>query len=153
MKLRSIFSSFYYKLSMKLEKHSINALRVALAIIFIWFGGLKLLGESPAQELVIQTVYYFPSEFFVPFLGAWEIAIGIGLLIKKWIPFTIILLLLHMAGTFLPFLILPETCFVKFPFCPSLEGQYILKNLVIISGALTVGGKYNLEYYRNKLVK
>jgi len=50
-----------------------------------------------------------------------------------------------MIGTFLPMFILPETCFDAFPFCPSLEGQYIFKNLVLVAGALSVAGKYGVE--------
>ncbi|MCH9022119.1 MAG: hypothetical protein IID32_05085 [Planctomycetes bacterium] len=115
-------------------------LRISLAVIFIWFGVLKPLGMSPAEALVAKTVYWFPSEMIIPILGWWEVAIGIGLLFRKLIRVALLLLFLQMAGTFLPLVILPEVCFTNFPFALTLEGQYIIKNLILISAAIVVGG-------------
>ncbi len=139
------FNSFYFRLSTLTEKFGVDWLRIALAIVFIWFGFLKMIGMSPAHELVEKTIYWIPSKIFVPFLGGWEVAMGIGLLFKKLIPFTVVLMLFHMAGTFLPFFILTNVCFDSFPFCPSLVGQYIIKNLVLVTAALTVAGKYSVN--------
>ena len=140
---------YFLKFSKFLSEKGVDMIRIALAIVFIWFGGLKVIGMSPAQELVEKTIYWFPPAIFIPFLGGWEVAIGMGMLFKKLIPVTLILLLFHMAGTFLPLIILPDLCFDQVPWCPSMEGQYIIKNLVLISGALTVGGKYNMQQYKN----
>ena len=140
---------YFLKFSKFLSEKGVDMIRIALAIVFIWFGGLKVIGMSPAQELVEKTIYWFPPAIFIPFLGWWEVAIGMGMLFKKLIPVTLILLLFHMAGTFLPLIILPDLCFDQVPWCPSMEGQYIIKNLVLISGALTVGGKYNMQQYKN----
>ena len=79
----------------------------------------------------------------IPILGICEVLIGLGLLIKRLIPYTIPLLLMHMAATFFPVFILKTICFDAFPYCPTLAGQYIIKNLILISGALVVAGKYN----------
>jgi uncharacterized membrane protein YkgB len=145
--MKKIFNTLYYKFSSLVEKHSVCIMRVALAIVYIWFGVLKVFGMSPAGELVEKTVYWFKPELFIPILGICEIIIGIGLLIKRVIPITIVLLLLHMAVTFFPVFILQTDCFDIFPYCPSLVGQYIIKNLVLISGALIISGKYNEKYY------
>lgn len=151
--MKKIFNTLYYKFSSLVEKHSVCIMRVALAIVYIWFGALKVFGMSPAGELVEKTVYWFKPELFIPILGICEIIIGIGLLIKRFIPITIVLLLLHMAVTFFPVFILQTDCFDIFPYCPSLVGQYIIKNLVLISGALIISGKYNEKYYlESKLV-
>jgi uncharacterized membrane protein YkgB len=115
-------------------------LRLSLAIVFIWFGGLKVTGGSPAEELVKRTVYWFDPRWFIPTLGAWEVAIGVCMLWRPLIRVSIGLLLLQMPGTFLPLVLLPEVCFTKIPWVPSLEGQYIIKNLVLISAAIAVGG-------------
>lgn len=120
-------------------------LRVSVAIVFIWFGLLKPFGSSPAQELVKRTVFWLPADLFVPFLGWWEVAIGVGLLFKPLIRVAIFLLLLQMPGTMLPLILLPEVCFVQFPFVLTMEGQYIIKNLVLISAALVVGGTVRHE--------
>lgn len=115
-------------------------LRISLAIIFIWFGALKPFGMSPAQGLVEKTVYWFDPAVFVPILGWWEVAIGVCLLIRPLIRVAIFLLFLQMPGTALPLVILPEVCFKQIPFVLTLEGQYIVKNLILISAAIVIGG-------------
>lgn len=145
--MRRTFNTFYFKFSEKIEKHSVTIMRIALAIVYIWFGALKIFGMSPAGELVEETVYWFNPTLFIPILGGCEIIIGLGLLIKRFIPITIMLLLLHMVATFFPVFILKTVCFEGFPFCPTLVGQYIIKNLVLIAGALIIAGKYNKEFY------
>ena len=130
-----------------MEKYSIHLMRISLAIVYTWFGALKIFGMSPAGELVEQTVYWFKPEIFIPILGLCEVIIGIGLLIKRFIPYVIILLLLHMAVTFFPIFTLKTICFDAFPYCPTLVGQYIIKNLILISGALVIAAKYNEKYY------
>ena len=116
-------------------------LRYSVATIFIWFGLLKPLGLSPAQELVANTVYWFDDKIsFVKFLGWWEVAIGLTMCYKALIRVSIFLLFIQMPGTFLPLVLLPDVCFTRFPFGLTLEGQYIVKNLIIISSALVIGG-------------
>jgi uncharacterized membrane protein YkgB len=127
-------------------------LRISLAVIFIWFGALKFLGMSPAEELVRRTVYWFQPEIFVPLLGWWEVAIGIGLLIRPLIRVSILLLFLQMPGTMLPLILLPDVCFTQFPLGLTLEGQYIIKNLILISAALVVGGTVRRKSHSDQLV-
>ena len=124
-----------------MTKYGIVSLRWAVGIVFIWFGALKLFpGMSPAEELVKNTVYFFDPGWFFPLLGVWEMLIGLFLIIRPLIRVAILLLFLQMPGTFLPLVLLPDVCFTAFPFGLTLEGQYIIKNLVIISAALVVGG-------------
>ena len=115
-------------------------LRISLGIIFVWFGALKIVDISPAQDLVAKTVYWFDPKIFIPILGWWEVIIGVCLFFKPLIRLAIFLLFLQMPGTALPLLILPAVCFTSFPFGLTLEGQYIVKNLVLISAALVIGG-------------
>ena len=123
-----------------MSRWGITLLRYSLGIIYIWFGILKPFGLSPAQELVENTVYWFkdPSDF-VPILGWGEVVIGLTMCIKPLIRFSILLLFIQMPGTFLPLILLPEVCFTSFPFGLTVEGQYIVKNLIIISAAIVVG--------------
>ena len=124
-----------------MNNYGILLLRYSLAMIFIWFGLLKPFGISPAQELVENTVYWFDDKAtFVKFLGWWEVAIGITICFRPLIRISIFLLFLQMPGTFLPLVLLPEVCFTDFPYGLTLEGQYIVKNLIIISSALVIGG-------------
>tara|TARA_B100000886_G_scaffold239721_1_gene168111 strand:+ start:126 stop:587 length:462 start_codon:yes stop_codon:yes gene_type:complete len=119
-------------------------LRYSVGTIFIWFGLLKPFGMSPAQDLVENTVYWFDDKTsFVKFLGCWEVVIGLTMVYKPLLRVSIFLLFVQMPGTFLPLILLPEVCFTKFPFGLTLEGQYIIKNLIIISSALVLGGTLN----------
>ncbi|HMP73341.1 MAG TPA: hypothetical protein PKE55_08785 [Kiritimatiellia bacterium] len=123
-----------------MERNGIRLLRWSLGIIFLWYGALKTVDMSPAQDLVVNTVYWVDPAWFVPFLGYWEMLIGIGLLIRPFMRIAIALLALQMPGTFLPLIVLPEVVFTSIPFGLTLEGQYIVKNLVLISAAIVVGG-------------
>lgn len=135
-----------------MEKYGILLLRISLGVIFIWFGALKLFdGLSPAEELVKRTVYWFSPEVFFPILGVWEVLIGVGLLFRPLVRVALLLLFLQMPGTFLPLILLPEVCFTAFPYGLTLEGQYIIKNLVLISAALVVGGTVRHRTLKDKL--
>ena len=124
-----------------LTRLSLPALRISLGIIFIWFGALKPFGDSPAVDVITKTVYWFDPDIFIPILGVWEMAIGLCLLYAPFIRAGLFLLALQMPGTFLPLIILPEVCFIDIPFNLTLEGQYIVKNLVLIGAAIVVGSR------------
>ncbi|MFC5278924.1 DoxX family membrane protein [Halorubrum rubrum] len=126
-------------LASKMDRWSVPALRVAVGVVFVWFGALKILGVSPAGDLVASTVYILPPEFFVPVLGVWEVIIGICLLYPPLTRAGLLLLALQLPGTFLPMVLLPEVVYTAFPYGLTVEGQYIVKNLVIIAGALVLG--------------
>jgi len=115
-------------------------LRIGLGVVFVWFGLLKPLGMSPAADLVRRTVYFLPPDVFLPILGWWEVVIGVGLLYRPLNRTAIFLLFLQMPGTLLPLVLLPEVCFTQIPWGLTLEGQYIIKNAVLIGAALVVGG-------------
>ena len=121
------------------------AVRVSLGIIFVWFGVLKSLGLSAAEPLVKATVGWLPlfdPQTWVAMIGWWEVAIGVAFLFHKTVRVAIALLFLQMIGTFMPLVLLPEVTFQmgRIPYAPTMEGQYIIKNLLIISAALVVGG-------------
>jgi uncharacterized membrane protein YkgB len=115
-------------------------MRLAMGVIFMWFGALKFFpGVSPAEPLVAATVTILPASIFMPILAVWEMAIGIGFLTGKLLRTTILLLFLQMPGTMSPIFLLPERVFTKFPWALTIEGQYIFKNLVLISAAIVLG--------------
>lgn len=128
-----------------MNRHGRRVLRYTLGIVFIWFGLLKPLGMSPVADLIASTVYIISPQLFVPILGWWEVAIGICLLFRPLIRLGILLLFLQIPGTFLPLVIVPSATWVSFPYAPTIEGQFILKNLVIIGAALVVGGTVREE--------
>lgn len=143
MQLRELsdIKKFDLNLITFLNKVSLPALRISLGIVFIWFGVLKVFGDSPANDLITKTVYWFNPDIFIPILGIWEAAIGLCLLVPSFIRVGLFLLALQMPGTFLPLVLLPEVCFISIPFNLTLEGQYIVKNLVLIGAAMAVGSR------------
>jgi uncharacterized membrane protein YphA (DoxX/SURF4 family) len=124
-----------------MARYGLVILRLGLGIVFFWFGALKLVpGLSPAEELVRNTTYFVDPDLFLPVLAIWEMAIGVGLIFGRFMRITLLLLFLQMAGTALPLVILPEAVWTVFPYGLTLEGQYIIKNLVLIGAALALGG-------------
>jgi uncharacterized membrane protein YphA (DoxX/SURF4 family) len=129
-----------------MARNGILLLRVTLGIIFLWFGVLKFFpGLSPAQSLAGDTVAVLSFGLLSPaaavgILAAWESLIGLGLLTGVALRGTLFLLWLQMLGTITPLFLFPELCFRVYPVAPTLEGQYIVKNLVLISAGIVIGG-------------
>lgn len=128
-----------------LARHGITILRVALGIVFLWFGVLKFFpGLSPAHQLAAQTISVLTFGIVtpavsVPVLALWECVIGIGLISGRFMRLTILLLLLQMLGTLTPLILFPSQTWQVFLISPTLEGQYIIKNIVLVSAALVIG--------------
>jgi uncharacterized membrane protein YkgB len=137
--IRKTFNVVDKQITNWMKKEGLILLRYSLAIVFIWFGILKPLGVSPAQELVARTVYWVSPSWFVPFLGWWEVLIGVCLLFRPLVRLGILLMAVQMIGTFLPLILLPEVVYGASVFALTLEGQYIVKNIVLISAALVIG--------------
>lgn len=121
------------------QRVGMTTLRLGLGLVFAWFGALKLVGQSPAEDLVLQTLWFLPGTVSMPLLGVWETLIGVCLLLGRT-RLALPLLLCHLPGTFLPFVIVPEICFDGGLLGLSLEGQYIVKNLVLVGAALVLVG-------------
>jgi uncharacterized membrane protein YkgB len=139
------FNEIDRRIAQFMEQWGVLSLRWSFGIIFIWFGILKPIGISSAEGLVIATVPWLPlfeAQTWVAIIGWWEVIIGICFLFQGTIRVAIGLLALQMVGTFMPLVLLPEVTFQAghIPYGPTLEGQYIIKNLMIISAALVVGG-------------
>lgn len=123
-----------------LVKYSLVFLRISMGIVFVWFGALKLIpGLSPAEPLIHATLWFLPVEYFVPVLAIWEVLIGIGFITGKFQRATIILLLLQMGGAMSPTFLSPDRIWTTFPHVLSLEGQYVIKDIILISAGLVLG--------------
>jgi uncharacterized membrane protein YkgB len=133
------------RISMGMDRYCQPLMRYSIALIFIWFGLLKPLGMSPEAELIRRTVYWVSPQLFLPVLGWWEVTIGLCLLYRPLIRIALLLLLLQLPGTMLPLVLLPGICFTHPPFGLSLEGQYIVKNLFLLSAAFMIGGKVRAQ--------
>ena len=128
-----------------MAKNGLVLLRTSIGIIFFWFGILKFFeGMSPAEGLAIKTIetltFGLLSETVIIYgLAAWEVLIGIGLLLNIYLRATLVLLFLQMIGTFTPLFLFPSEVFYVFPVSFTLEGQYIVKNIVVVSAGIVLG--------------
>lgn len=121
------------------SRYGVPLLRYSLGINFIWFGALKVTKSSPVGELVADTVYWVPPRFFVPFLGLWEIAVGLGLISGRAQRTTLLFFLMQMAGTFLVFVEKPDVTFQsRNPLLLTTEGEFVVKNLILISAGIVI---------------
>jgi uncharacterized membrane protein YkgB len=115
--------------------------RVALFIVYFWFGLLKVIGYSPAgplvEELLKKTIPFLTANQFIFYFGCLEMLIGVLFLIPKFSRVVIFILAIHMITTAGPLVMLPQIAWQTW-FVPTLEGQYIIKNLLIISTAIGI---------------
>lgn len=129
-------------------------LRLSIGIVFVWFGVLKYFpGVSPAQDLAINTISMLTFGLLSPkviitTLATWEVIIGLGFLSGRFMRITLLLLFAQMIGTFTPILLFPSEVFTAIPWGPTLEGQYIIKNIVIVSAGIVIGG----NVFRKRIV-
>jgi uncharacterized membrane protein YkgB len=118
--------------------------RIGLFVIYFWFGALKVFGVSPADQLVQnlfeRTIPFIPFATFLVAFGLFEMLIGILFLIKGAERVVIPLLFIHMVLTFLPLFALPQETWSTL-FVPTLEGQYIIKNLALIAAAIGIAAE------------
>lgn len=128
-----------------MDRNHTSAIRISIGIIFFWFGILKFFGGvSPAEGLAIKTIDLltfglFSDQFIIYGLASVETLIGLALIFKWFLKTILLVLFLQMLGTMTPLLLFPEEAFTKIPYALTLEGQYIVKNLVIISGGFVIG--------------
>ena len=131
-----------------LRRWSITALRLALGSVFLWFGALKIFGSSPVALLIQETYPFMPITVFMLVLGVWEMVIGLGIIFKRALRCVLILLGFHLVGTFTAIWFNPSIFFVQgVPFCLTVDGEFVIKNLVLITAALVIAG-YELKPLR-----
>jgi len=139
------FNRIDKRLTNWMASYGILVLRISLGLVFFWFGILKFFpGLSPAQDLAARTIAIItfgsiPTAISVLLLAVWECLIGLGLIFGVFMRATLLLLFLQMLGTITPVFFFPHEVFTQIPYAPTLEGQYIIKNLVLISAGLVIG--------------
>ena len=139
------FDSLDARITQWMASHGLRLLRSSRGVVFLWFGGLKFFpGMSPASDLAARTISALSlgtvtAGVSVPLLAAWECLIGVGLILGIFMRATLLLLALQMAGTLTPLVLFPGEVFTRVPYAPTLEGQYIIKNAVLISAAIVLG--------------
>lgn len=123
-----------------MARYGVVLLRISVGVVFFWFGALKLVpGLSPAEGLIRSSITFLPMDLFLPFLAIWEMVIGLGYMSGKFVRATILLMFLQMVGTLSPIVLNPAAVWTVFPYGLTLEGQYMIKNIVLISAAIVIG--------------
>jgi len=139
------FTAIDIKITDWLGRNGITFLRVGLGVLFLWFGLLKFVpGASAAEELAGRTIEVLTFGLIQPavsiiILAVWECFIGLGLVTGRYLRATLLLLILQMLGTLTPLVFFPTETFNHVPYAPTLEGQYIIKNVVLIGAGLVIG--------------
>ena len=156
------YNKFDKPITTWMANNAIKYLRISLGIIFFWFGFLKFFhGVSSAETIATKTISVLTFGLIEPavsiiILAVWESIIGLGLLFNRFLREILFLLFLQMLGTITPLFFFPAETFNIFPFVPTLEGQYIIKILILISAGLAIGatvrgGKIISEPSKNKI--
>lgn len=116
----------------------LKTLRFSLALIYLWFGLAKLFSPADGLELVrgLMATTGLPGSTGMV-LAVWEIAIGILFLRTQWTRYASLNAIVHLLGTFLPFLFLPALTVYEAPWL-TLHGQFIIKNVTLLGAAVVV---------------
>ncbi|MCS6870687.1 MAG: DoxX family membrane protein [Anaerolineae bacterium] len=140
-----LFKAVDVKITRWMARYSVPILRIGLGIVFLWFGVLKFFPNlSPAEDLATRTIATLTfglvqPQLSLPLLATLETVIGLGLITGKFMRVTLLLLLFQMLGTVTPLFLFPSETFTHFPYAPTLEGQYIIKNIVLVAAGLVIG--------------
>jgi uncharacterized membrane protein YkgB len=130
-----------------LARHSVTLLRMSLGIVFLGFGILKFVpGLSPAEPLAgrtldILTLGLLPERVGLTMVASLETGIGLLLLTGIGLRLALALLVVESVGIMSPIVLLPDLMFRSFPFAPTLEGQYVLKDVIVAAAALVVAAR------------
>ena len=124
-------------------RYAATALRLALAVVFVWFGALKLAGVSPVENLLAETLPFIDPGISVPVLGGVEVALGIVLAVGVLPRIVLLVMAGHLAGTFLTFVTASELMWGDSFLELTADGEFVVKNIVFITAALMLIGWYS----------
>lgn len=143
--MQALFDKVDRRITRWMARYGIVLLRISLGIVFLWFGALKFFPElSPAEDLASRTINQLTlglisEDVALMILATWECLIGIGLIFGVFLRVTLLLLFVQMLGTITPIFFFPNEVFTQIPYATTLEGQYIIKNMVLISAGFVIG--------------
>jgi putative oxidoreductase len=139
--MNMITNLFDTKVRPFMRRWGMTALRIALGIVYVWFGALKLTEVSPVVGLIHETYTFFPG-WFVTALAIGEIVIGLGLIFWVAPRTTVVLLWMQLAGTFGCFVLNPSLFFMHGnPLLLTMWGEFVVKNIVFVAAGLAIGGQ------------
>jgi uncharacterized membrane protein YkgB len=144
-KMDNITKSLVQRFSNWNARNGLNILRWSSGIVFFWFGFIKFFpGASEAENIASKTILWLSNGLIkakssMYLLGSLECIIGVGFMLHKWMPFTLCLLFFQMLGACLPLIIFRDETWTDYLFVPTLMGQYMIKNCILISSGIVLG--------------
>jgi len=130
----------------KLRRISLPLLRLAIGIVFVWFGALKIADLTPVGTFVANTLPWFSRGFIVPALGWFEVLLGLALITGRLLSLVCAALVAHLCGTFLALVMQPSVTFQDGnPLMLTTEGEFVVKNLVLIAAALVIAARFHMQ--------
>lgn len=149
--IKNLFVSIDQAIISTVRKVSIPVSRLAIFVVYFWFGSLKVLSLSPASPLVLalldRTMPFVSPDAFLVWFGLFEVLIGVIFLIPRFARLAIALLVIHLVTTVMPLVLLKSSLWTGM-MVPTLEGQYIIKNVLIVALAIVVAS--NLTPWRSR---
>lgn len=131
------------------DAYGITLLRLAVGIVYIWFGVLKVIDRSPVEQLVQDVAFFLPGDFVMPAMGALEVVIGLGLIFPVAMRLTLLVMWAQLIGTLAAFVVVPGDCFQDGnPLLLTATGEFVLKNLVLISAGVVIGSTVRVRSRR-----
>ncbi len=127
----------------RVARAGVPLLRLSLGLVFVWFGALKVADRTPVGDLVAGTVPWLDATWFVPALGVFEVALGLALIAGFRLGWVALLMAGHLAGTFLTFVTASDLMWSGTPLELTADGEFVVKNLVLITAALVLIGWYS----------
>lgn len=130
-----------------LARNSITLLRISMALVFLGFGVLKFFPNlSPAQDLARETMHaltfgLIPDSLGRVFVAVLESTIGLSLLTGRFMRLGLALLAVAMVGILSPLVLFPGDLFSGQFHAPTLAGQYVLKDVVLLSSGLVIAAR------------
>ncbi len=128
-----------------MERYGHFAHRISLAVLFTWLGTLKLVGHDTVTSLLAMTIYWGDPATMVRVLGGWELLIGLTLAWKPTIRISLLLLAIRLPGTALALVLQYDVAFAESVLVPTPAGQYLIKDLLLFSAAMVIGGTVRHE--------
>jgi uncharacterized membrane protein YkgB len=134
-----------------LQAYGLTVLRLALGVVYIWFGALKVADRTPVEGLVDDVVFFAEGSWVVPAIGVWEIVIGLGLIVPVALRLTLLMMALQLLGTMTALVVVPGRCFQDGnPLLLTETGEFVIKNIVLLSAGLVIGSTVRRRNARSK---
>ena len=123
-----------------LRRASLPALRMALGLVFVWFGALKIFGATPVAQLVLDTVPFIEAPaWIVPSMGVFEVGVGLWLVLGIKLRVLLPIYTAHLLATFGVLVVQPDVAFQNAnPLLLTSEGEFVVKNLILLAAGIAV---------------